>query len=63
MPPFLIAKSMGVFLGAPLGAPVRARFTLRNLVGKDWYERKFLKWIGQLSFMGLLFTIIVLFGS
>jgi ACR3 family arsenite transporter len=58
-----VAASVGVFLGIPLGAAIVTRFTLRGLVGKDWYEKRFLKWIGPLSLIGLLFTIIVLFGS
>ncbi|OAP59091.1 arsenical-resistance protein [Fonsecaea erecta] len=58
-----VAKSVGVFLGIPLATAIVTRFSLRNLVGKDWYEKQFLKWIGPLSLIGLLFTIIVLFGS
>ncbi|KAI1610202.1 arsenical-resistance protein [Exophiala viscosa] len=58
-----VAKSVGVFLGIPLAAAIVTRFTIRSLVGKDWYERVFLKCIGPLSLIGLLFTIIVLFGS
>jgi arsenite transporter len=58
-----VAKSVGVFLGVPLGAAIITRFTLRGLAGKEWYERRFLKWIGPWSLIGLLFTIIVLFGS
>ncbi|KIW78608.1 arsenical-resistance protein [Fonsecaea pedrosoi CBS 271.37] len=58
-----VAKSVGVFLGIPLAAAIVTRFSLRNLVGQDWYEKRFLKWIGPLSLIGLLFTIIVLFGS
>ncbi|KAJ5183497.1 arsenite efflux transporter ArsB [Penicillium capsulatum] len=59
----LAAKSVGVFLGIPLGAAIVTRFGLRNLVGKDWYETKFLAWISPLSLIGLLFTILVLFAS
>ena len=58
-----VAKSVGVFLGIPLGGAIFTRSTLRNLIGRDWYEKRFLKWIGPLSLIGLLFTIIVLFGS
>ena len=58
-----VAKSVGVFLGIPLGAAIVTRFSIRNLFGKDWYERTFLKLIGPFSLIGLLFTIIVLFGS
>lgn len=59
----LVAKSVGVFLGIPLGAAIITRFTLIFLVNKAWYEKKFVKWIGPLSLIGLLFTIIVLFAS
>jgi len=58
-----VAKSVGVFLGIPLGAAILTRFTLRKLIGEDRYEKRFLTWIGPLSLLGLLFTIIVLFGS
>ncbi|KIX06471.1 arsenical-resistance protein [Rhinocladiella mackenziei CBS 650.93] len=58
-----VAKSVGVFLGIPLGAAIITRFTLRKLVGGEWYDTQFLKWIGPLSLIGLLFTIIVLFAS
>ncbi|KAJ5444136.1 Arsenical-resistance protein Acr3 [Penicillium daleae] len=59
----LAAKSVGVFLGIPLGAAVVTRFGLRNLIGGKWYDKKFLLWISPLSLIGLLFTIIVLFAS
>ncbi|KAK1140350.1 arsenicals resistance [Aspergillus melleus] len=59
----LAAKSVGVFLGIPLGAAIVTRFALRLLIGKEWYDRHFLKWIGPLSLIGLLFTILVLFAS
>lgn len=59
----LVAKSVGVFLGIPLGAAILTRFTLIFLIGKEWYDKKFVKWIGPLSLIGLLFTILVLFAS
>ncbi|KAK2767512.1 hypothetical protein FQN54_003669 [Arachnomyces sp. PD_36] len=59
----LAAKSVAVFLGIPLGAAIVTRFTLRNLVNPEWYQNKFLKWIGPLSLLGLLFTILVLFAA
>ncbi|KAJ5477030.1 Arsenical-resistance protein Acr3 [Penicillium diatomitis] len=59
----LAARSVGVFLGIPLGAAIVTRFGLRSLVGEQWYERKFLNWISPLSLIGLLFTIVVLFAS
>ncbi|EYE90428.1 arsenic resistance protein [Aspergillus ruber CBS 135680] len=59
----LVAKSVGVFLGIPLGAAIVTRVTLIFLINKEWYEKKFVQWIGPLSLIGLLFTIIVLFAS
>ncbi|KAL1850865.1 arsenicals resistance [Paecilomyces lecythidis] len=58
----IAAKSVGVFLGIPLGAAIITRFTLRSIFGKDFYQ-KFLNLIGPLSLIGLLFTIIILFAS
>ncbi|KAF9895360.1 hypothetical protein FE257_000264 [Aspergillus nanangensis] len=59
----LAAKSVGVFLGIPLGAAIVTRFTLRLLVSEEWYDRYFLKWVGPLSLIGLLFTILILFAA
>jgi len=59
----LAAKSVGVFLGIPLGAAIATRFGLRSLAGSKWYQEKFLKWISPLSLIGLLFTILILFAS
>jgi arsenite transporter len=58
-----VAKSVGVFLGIPLAAAIVTRFSFRKLIGAEWYEKRFLRWIGPLSLIGLLFTIVVLFGS
>lgn len=59
----LVAKSVGVFLGIPLGAAILTRFGLLGLAGEKWYQEKFLKWISPLSLIGLLFTILILFAS
>lgn len=39
------------------------RLALRPLLGPEGYQRRFLRYIGPLSLIGLLYTIIVLFGS
>ncbi|KAI4092925.1 MAG: hypothetical protein LQ339_007785 [Xanthoria mediterranea] len=59
----VVAKSVAVFLGIPLGAAILTRFTLRKLAGPAWYEAYFLKWAAPWSLIGLLFTILVLFAS
>ncbi|KAI9809351.1 MAG: hypothetical protein M1825_002643 [Sarcosagium campestre] len=59
----VVARSVAVFLGIPLGAAIVTRFALRRTVGSNWYDNKFVKWISPLSLIGLLFTILVLFAS
>ncbi|KAL7660863.1 arsenicals resistance [Aspergillus niger] len=59
----LAAKSVGVFLGIPLGAAIVTRLCLRFPISREWYDKHFLKWISPLSLIGLLFTILVLFAS
>lgn len=59
----VVAKSVAVFLGIPLGAAIITRFTLRKLISPDWYERVFLRLAAPWSLIGLLFTILVLFAS
>ena len=56
----LVAQSVGVFLGIPLGAAIVTRFAIRALSPK--FYTKFLKWIAPWSLVGLLYTIIVLFA-
>jgi len=59
----VVARSVAVFLGIPLGAAVLTRFALRKLGGPVWYDTKFVKWASPFSLIGLLFTILILFAS
>lgn len=59
----IVAKSVAVFLGIPLGAAILTRLSLRRIAGDEWYSRVFMKWVGPWSLIGLLFTILVLFAS
>ena len=59
----VVAKSVAVFLGIPLGAAVITRFALLKLIGPDRYQRVFLRFLAPWSLIGLLFTILVLFAS
>ncbi|KAK8074519.1 arsenical-resistance protein [Apiospora hydei] len=59
----VVATSVAVFLGIPLGAAIVSRFTLRAIAGPDWYERVFLRYAAPWSLIGLLYTILVLFAS
>ena len=57
-----MARSVGVFLGIPLGAAILTRFTIRSLSPK-WYDTTFLKYLSPWSLIGLLYTILILFAS
>ncbi|CAK7237860.1 arsenicals resistance [Sporothrix eucalyptigena] len=59
----VVATSVAVFLGIPLGAAIVTRFTLRAIAGPDWFERVFLQFASPWSLIGLLYTILVLFAS
>jgi ACR3 family arsenite transporter len=59
----VVAKSVAVFLGIPLGAAIVTRFTLRKLASEHWYDTVFVKFASPWSLIGLLFTILVLFAS
>ncbi|KAK6609659.1 hypothetical protein ACHAQE_011013 [Botrytis cinerea] len=59
----IVAKSVAVFLGIPLGVAIVTRFSLRKLINPTWYDKVFLKFAAPWSLIGLLFTILVLFAS
>ncbi|KAF5131327.1 Arsenical-resistance protein Acr3 [Metarhizium anisopliae] len=59
----VVATSVAVFLGIPLGAAIITRFLLRAIAGDSWYQRVFLRFASPWSLIGLLYTILVLFAS
>lgn len=59
----IVAQSVAVFLGIPLGAAILTRFSVRTLTSPEWYSNTFLKYLSPWSLIGLLFTILVLFAS
>jgi ACR3 family arsenite transporter len=59
----IVAQSVAVFLGIPLGAAIITRFTLRAVTGPKWYDTVFVRYASPWSLIGLLFTILVLFAS
>ncbi len=59
----VVAKSVAVFLGIPLGAAITTRVVLRKLAGPEWYDRVFIRLASPWSLIGLLFTILILFAS
>lgn len=59
----LVATSVAVFLGIPLGAAILTRLVVRSLAGDKWFEGVFMKYLSPLSLIGLLYTIVVLFAA
>ncbi|KAH7318248.1 membrane protein [Stachybotrys elegans] len=59
----VVATSVAVFLGIPLGAAVITRLALCKIAGLKWYQGVFLKFASPWSLIGLLYTIIVLFAA
>ena len=59
---WVVAKSVLLFLGVPLVAGMLTRFVMIRLVGRSWYNNKFLRFIGPFALIGLLYTIFVMFS-
>jgi ACR3 family arsenite transporter len=57
-----IVLSVLIYVGLPLGAGTYSRVWIFKHKGREWFERKFLKYLSPISIAALLITLVLLFA-
>ncbi|HIK27242.1 MAG: ACR3 family arsenite efflux transporter [Oscillatoriaceae bacterium SKW80] len=57
-----IVLSVLIYVGLPLAAGMYSRYWIFKNKGKEWFERKFLKYLNPLAISALLITLVLLFA-
>jgi ACR3 family arsenite transporter len=60
---WLVAKSVLLFLGLPLGAALILRYTVLALASRRFLETKIMPYFGPVALLALLYTIVALFAA
>lgn len=57
-----IALSVLIYVGLPLIAGMYSRYWIFKYKGREWFERKFLKYLSPIAISALLVTLVLLFA-
>jgi ACR3 family arsenite transporter len=57
-----IAQTVGIYLGIPFILAVVSRYLIRNFMGVNWFNQKFVPFVSPFTLIALLFTIVVMFS-
>ena len=57
-----IVLSVLIYVGLPLAAGMYSRYWILKHKGKEWFERKFLKYLSPIAITALLITLVLLFA-